>query len=318
VIDGVGSGRTRVQAAATVSFLEGPACGPGRVIYFSDIPASRIYSLAPDGGVSVFREDSGRANGNVFDRDGRLITCEGGEFGTGGRRRVTRTDPSTGAYEVVTDRFDGVRYNGPNDVTVDAAGRIYFTDPRFGRRHEMKMSEEAVYRVDPDGRVQRIVSQPRIQRPNGIAVSADGGTLYVVDSNYDPGGNRCIWAFALDGDGNLDPGPGRLVFSWAPGRGADGIELDEDGNIWAAGGIRQGRSPGETGLHPPGVYVLRPDGALLDMIPMPQDVVTNLCFGGPDFRTLFVTAGNTLFQVPVEVRGYHVYAPEPTVEASAR
>jgi gluconolactonase len=296
-----------VRAAATVSFLEGPACGPGGSIYFSDIPASRIYRLDPGGAVTVFREDSGRANGNVFDREGRLVTCEGAEYGLGGRRRITRTDVATGAVEVVTDRYGGRRYNSPNDVTVDAAGRIYFTDPRFGRRHEMELSEEAVYRVDPDGRVSRILGQPEIQRPNGIAISPDGGTLYVADSNYETGGNRCVWAFDLDPVGN--PSGGRLLYSWAPGRGADGIEVDVDGNVWAAAGIGSPRAEGELDVHSPGAYVVHPDGRLQDVIAMPQDTVTNLCFGGPDFSTLFVTAGNTLFQVPVGVRGHHVYRP---------
>jgi gluconolactonase len=307
VIDGVGAGQSRVQAAATVSFLEGPACGPGGSIYFSDIPANRIYRLDPGGAVAVFREDSGRANGNVFDRDGRLVTCEGAEYGLGGRRRITRTNIKTGAVEVVTDHFDGRRYNSPNDVTVDAAGRIYFSDPRFGRRHEMEMVEEGVYRVDPDGRVSRILAQPQVQRPNGVAVSPDSGTLYVADSNYDTGGNRCVWAFDLDGGGT--PRAGRLLFSWAPGRGADGIEVDVDGNVWAAAGIRSPRGAGESGLHPPGAYAIDPGGRLLDVIEMPQDTVTNLCFGGPDLTILYVTAGNTLFHVPAGVRGHHVFRP---------
>ena len=307
MIDGVGAGQSRVQAAATVSFLEGPACGPGGTIYFSDIPANRIYALEPDGQVRLYREPSGRANGNVFDRDGRLVTCEGAEYGLGGGRRISRTDLVTGAVVVVTDRFEGARYNSPNDVTVDEQGQIFFTDPRFGRRHEMELTQEGVYRVDPDGRVRRILGQPAIQRPNGIAVSPDGATLYVADSNYDPGGNRCLWAFPLSAAG--DAGPGRLVFSWAPGRGADGIEVDVDGNIWAAAGISRSRSAGETDVHRPGVYVVHPGGRLLDMIPVPQDTVTNLCFGGPDLSTLFVTAGNTLFRLNAGVRGHHVYRP---------
>jgi gluconolactonase len=307
VIDGVGAGQARVRAAATVSFLEGPACGPGGTIYFSDIAANRIYALEPDGQVRLFREPSGRANGNVLDRDGRLITCEGAEYGPGGGRRVTRTDLSSGAIEVITDRFAGARYNSPNDVTVDAAGRIYFTDPRFGRRHEMEMGEEGVYRVDPDGRVSQILAQPDVQRPNGIAVSPDGATLYVADSNYEAGGNRCVWAFPLDAHGT--PGTGRQVFSWAPGRGADGIEVDAEGNIWAAAGISRSRTAGESSLHGPGAYVIQPDGRLLEVIPIPQDTVTNLCFGGPELSTLFVTAGNTLFRCEVGVRGHHVYAP---------
>jgi gluconolactonase len=147
-----------------------------------------------------------------------------------------------------------------------------------------------------------------VQRPNGVAVSPDGRVLYVADSNYDPGGNRCVWAFALDGTGN--PGTPRRLFSWAPGRGADGLEVDVEGNVWAAAGISNARGAGETNAHPPGVYVIDPGGRLLETIAIPQDTVTNLCFGGPALSTLYVTAGNTLFRVEAGVRGHHVYQPD--------
>ena len=106
---------------------------PTRIVYFSDIINNRIMKLAADGTLSVFREPSYRTNGQTFDQQGRLYHCEGAEFGPGGGRRVTRTNLVTGQYEVLTDQYDGVRYNSPNDICVDGQGRIYFTDPCYRR-----------------------------------------------------------------------------------------------------------------------------------------------------------------------------------------
>src|SRR5688572_10347476 len=147
---------------AFTSFLEGPAATLDGDLYVADVRANRIWHLAPDGELDVFREDSGRAIGNTWDLDGRLVTCEGAEHGPGGRRRLTRTTLSTGAVEVLVDRFEGRRLNSPNDVTCDAAGRLYFTDPRYGRRTDLELDHESVYRCDPDGALQRIVTQPAV------------------------------------------------------------------------------------------------------------------------------------------------------------
>ncbi|HEX3724702.1 MAG TPA: SMP-30/gluconolactonase/LRE family protein, partial [Pirellulales bacterium] len=115
----------KAKTAAGVCFLEGPAWHASGDLYFSDIAGNRILKMSPAGAVSVFRADSGRTNGNTFDAEGRLISCEGAEFGPGGRRRLVRTDVTTGAVEVLTERFEGRRYNAPNDVCVDQQGRIW-------------------------------------------------------------------------------------------------------------------------------------------------------------------------------------------------
>jgi len=209
-----------VATAATIVLTEGPAVDAEGNVFFSDIANNRIMKRAPDGKVSVWRADSGRANGNMFDAEGRLVTCEGGEFGPGGRRRITRTNMRTGEVEVLTDRYEGKRYNSPNDLVIDTEGRIYFTDPRYGDRSDMEMDVEAVYRLDPGGRVTRLLWQPTIQRPNGITISPDNRTLYVVDSNPGPGGNRKIWAFEIATDGTLSGQ--RVVYDFAPGRGRTG------------------------------------------------------------------------------------------------
>src|SRR5438094_10580781 len=121
----------RPGQAAAVCFLEGPAVHESGHVYFSDIPGSRILRLTADGAWSVFRADSGRTNGNTFDARGRLLSCEGAENGPGGRRRIVRTDMKTGQIEVLTERYEGKRYNSPNDLVVDPAGRIWFTDPLY-------------------------------------------------------------------------------------------------------------------------------------------------------------------------------------------
>ncbi len=296
---------SKLRSAAIIAFTEGPAVDAEGNVFFSDIVNNRIMKLSADGSVSVFREDSGRTNGNMFDQQGRLVSCEGCEAGPGGRRRVVRTDMKSGTIEILTERYEGKRYNSPNDLAIDSGGRIYFTDPCYGDRSIMEMEEEAVYRIDLDGSVERVLQQPAIQRPNGITLSPDDKTLYVVDSNHEPGGNRKIWAFDIRENGAL--GNQRVVYDFAPGRGADGVRVDAQGNLWAAAGIKMPRREGETGMNPPGLYVVSPSGELLGFIDVPEDVITNLTFGGPDKRTAYITAGKTLFQIGLGVSGHTVY-----------
>jgi gluconolactonase len=294
--------------AARTSFLEGPAFDAAGDLYFSDILNNKILKMTPAGVVSVFREDSGRTNGNTFDARGRLISCEGAEQGPGGRRRIVRTDMTTGQVTVLTDRYEGKRYNSPNDVCVDPQGRIWFTDPYYMEdRSILELDAEAVYRIDLDGKVARVLSQPQVERPNGLAITPDGATLYLIDSHSRPGGNRKIWAFSIAADGSL--GNQRLVFDFGKGRGGDGMRLDERGNLWVAGGIIMPRHGGETTDVPAGVYVISPDGKLLGRIPIPEDVTTNLAFGGPDRKTLAVVSGKGVYKIPVSVAGYALYPP---------
>ncbi|MEX0641173.1 MAG: SMP-30/gluconolactonase/LRE family protein [Pirellulales bacterium] len=316
--------QTPVTAAATIAFTEGPAVDADGTLYFSDIVNNRIVRRLADGAVSVFREPSHRTNGQAFDLQGRLVHCEGAEFGPGGGRRLTRTDLRSGKYEILTDRMDApgptdalplghggtdgrgsVRYNSPNDVCVDGQGRIYFTDPCYGDRSSMESDVEGVYRVDLNGRVTRILQQPCIERPNGIAVSQDARKLYVVDSCPTVGGNRKIWAFELDAEGN--PHGQRLVYDFAPGRGGDGIRLDQTGNLYVAAGVMTPRGPHETNRVPPGVYVLRPDGTLLGRIAVPEDLITNLAFGGSDGCTIYITAGKSVYTTRVSIAGQVAY-----------
>lgn len=294
------------QPATAIAFTEGPACDAAGRIYFSDITNNRIMCFdSRTGQTAVFRADSGRANGNLFDSQGRLLTCEGIEFGPGGRRRITRTDLSTGAVEVLTERFNGVQYNSPNDVAACTNGQIFFTDPCYADRSTMQMTDESVYRIDPDGNVSRVISQPDIQRPNGIALSPDERTLYLVDSCPVAGGHRRIWGFDLSAQGTVSRQ--RLVFDFAPGRGGDGMAVDVQGNLYIAAGVHRARGPHETTDVPTGIYVVTPGGVLKGRIPIPEDVITNCTFGGDDLRTLYITAGKTLFQVRVQIPGFVVH-----------
>lgn len=299
---------TAPAPAAVICFLEGPAVDAVGNVFFSDIAGNRILMMDPQGLVTTFRADSGRTNGNCFDAQGRLISCEGGEQGPG-RRRVVRTDLKTGTSTVLTDRYDGQRYNSPNDCCVDGKGRIWFTDPRYGAdRGDLEMDVEAVYCIDGAKKVRRVLTQKEIDRPNGIAVSPDDRTLYVIDSHPKVGGNRKVWAFDLAADGTL--ARQRLVYDFGKGRGGDGMRVDMRGNLWVAAGINRPRgNPGESLDVPAGVYVISPAGKLLGRIPIPEDLITNVAFGGPERKTLYVTAGKTVFRFPVNVSGYAAYPP---------
>lgn len=203
---------------------------------------------------------------------------------------------------MLAERYDGKRYNSPNDVCVDGRGRVWFTDPRYSPdRSDMEMKDEAVYRIDPDGKVNRVLTQPAIQRPNGIAVTPDGKTLYVIDSNPQANGNRKVWSFAVSAEGALSGQ--KLIFDFGKGRGGDGLRLDVQGNLWVAAGINFPRGTAETLDNPAGVYVITPAGRLLGRIPIPEDLITNVAFGGPERKTLYVTAGKTLYELPVNVAG---------------
>ena len=296
-----------VSPATVVAFLEGPAAAADGSVYFSDIINNRIMKFDPQTqSRAVWRVPSGRANGLLFDVQGRLLACEGNEFSPNdGNRRITRTDMATGQVEVLTDRFEGKRYNSPNDVAARSNGQIFFTDPCYDERSRMELDHDSVYRIDTDGSVHRILTQPTIQRPNGIALSPDERTLYLVDSCPVIGGNRKIWAFNLSESG--EPSHPRVVFDFAPGRGGDGMAVDQQGNLYVAAGISRQRGPHETTDVPPGIWIIQPNGKLLGRLPIPEDTITNVTFGGEDLRRLYVTAGKTLYSARTTIPGWVVH-----------
>ena len=186
-------------------FTEGPAYGPDGCIYFSDI-GNRIMKYDPKTGKTVeYRNPSGRANGLDFDAQGRLIAAEGAN--TGGNRRITITEKD-GTIRVLADGWKGKRFNSPNDLTIDTKGRIYFTDPRYVGDEKREIDTESVYRVDPDGTVTQIITD--VQKPNGIILSPDMKTLYLVDHN--PKGNQHLARLSAAGrwHGRRQESPPRL------------------------------------------------------------------------------------------------------------
>lgn len=292
-----------VKVETSVAFTEGPAWHPELGVLFSDGANDRIMRLDRAGELHVFRHPSGPANGLVFDRQGRLIACEQGN------RRLTRTE-ADGTITVLADQYEGRKFNTPNDVAVDARDRIYFTDPRYGDRGNMEMFDamgrgiEGVYRIDPDGTVARIITH-EVDRPNGIAVSADDRFLYVADNvNNVVGGARKLWRFPLNDDGSVDRRGGNVVFDWGTGRGPDGMALDQAGRLFVAAGLNVANPPYETaGRYKAGIYVLAPEGRHLTTVPVPLDEVTNCTFGGDDLRTLYLTAGHRLMSFRVNTPG---------------
>ena len=205
--------------------------------------------------------------------------------------QVTRTDLRTGKMEVLADSYQGRPFAGPNDVTIDGKGRLYFTDLPGG----------AVYRIDGPGKLARILASPEIQRPNGIQVSPDDKHLYLIESNREEGGARMIRAYDLHDDGSV--GNMRIHYNFYPGRSADGMSIDTQGNLYASAGMNQLRGSSETLDTKTGVYVISPQGKLLKFIAIPEDFITNNAFGGPDMKTLYVTAGKTLYRIRTEIAG---------------
>jgi gluconolactonase len=271
-------------------FTEGPAYGPDGRVYFSDI-GNRImaYDLAT-GKTGVYRDPSGRANGLDFDPQGRLVAAQGAN--KGGERRVTITEKD-GKVRVLTDNWKGKRYNSPNDLTIDTEGRVYFTDPRYVGDEKREIDTESVYRVDPDGTVEQIITD--VQKPNGIVLSPDMKTLYVADSN--PKGNQHLLAFPLKADGTV--GDKKLLHDFGKERGIDGMCVDVKGNIYGAAG------DGKTG----GVFMFNPEGKQIAFIPTPE-TPTNCVFSGKDRKTLYVTAGKSLYRIELKVEGFAVFWPK--------
>jgi gluconolactonase len=180
---------------------------------------------------------------------------------------------------------------GPNDVTMDSKGRLYFTD----------MQGAAVYRIDAPRKFVRILQAPAIQRPNGIQISPDDKALYLIEANNQEGGARMIRAWDLQPDGTVRNM--RVHYNFYPGRSADGMSIDEQGNLWAAAGLHNRRGTSETLDTKCGVHVISPAGKVIRFIPIPEDTITNTAFGGPDRKTLYITAGKTLYRMKVDIAG---------------
>ena len=249
---------------------EGPVWSRQGFLLFSDFETNRIYKYVPGKTPEVYRENSNGANGNTMDRKGRLYTCEYRS------RRVTRTDRS-GRIEVIAEKFEGKRFNAPNDIVVRRDGHIYFTDPLFTPLDHRDLDFYGVYHMSPNGRIE-VIAKMEKTRPNGITLSPDGKTLYVANTD-----ERNIRGYTLDRRGRASNE--RIVIAKLGG-GPDGIRADAKGNLYVAAR---------------GVEVYSPAGKLLGTI-KPAQSPRNIAFGDKDLRTLYMI-GRTLYRVRVEVAG---------------
>ena len=283
---------------------EGPAWHPQLGLLTSG--EGNINRRDLTGKTSVYRKDAG-SNGLMFDRQGRLTICEPVQ------RRVSRVERD-GTLKILADKYEGKRFNQPNDLTLDSHNRLYFSDPCYGDRSQMEMVDasgrkiEGVYRIDPDGKVTRIITH-EVDRPNGLVVTPDDKYLFVADNNNNSeNGARKLWRFDLQADGSVNLASQKLIYDWKTTRGPDGMKLDAQGRLFVAGGLNKPNPPHETAEPPTaGIYVFNPEGKLIQWIPIPRDETTNCAFGGPDLRTLYVTAGGSLWSIRVNTPGKPVF-----------
>ena len=256
-------------------FTEGPAVGPDGSVLFSDVGSNSIYKFSPSNKkVTTFRERSGRANGLIFDPEGNLIACEGAN--TGGGRRISMTTKD-GKVRTLTKEWQGKRFNSPNDLAIDSAGKnVYFTDPRYVGEEKRELEFEGIFMVRPDGSTE--LATKDVKKPNGIIFSKDGKKVFVADHEVTNDGTRQLLSFSLTEEGKFENK--QILHDFGPSRGIDGMALGPKGNIFATAGSDKKA----------GIYIFDPGGNLLQVIDLPGDP-TNCTFGhGKDSLTLYVTA----------------------------
>jgi len=277
----VGSNPAFERLGTGYAFTEGPLWSPrdGSVV-FSDMPGDHMRVWREGAGVKTFRQPSNMANGNAFDREGRLVTCEHATS------RLVRQE-ADGRLVTLASHWQGKELNSPNDVIVKRDGAIYFSDPTYGRaeyygrKRDVQLGFRGLYRVAPDGALTLLADD--FGQPNGLCFSDDEKRLFVNDTD-----RQHIRAFDVQADGALKGGQ---VWAETKGEGAgapDGMKLDSKGNVWCCG--------------PGGIHVFAPDATCLGVLRTPE-YVANFCFGGDDMKTLFVTASTSLYRVKVATAG---------------
>ena len=276
---------------APFRFLEGPIPDAQGNVYFNDVPAEQTWIYTIDGTLTLFRENTNRANGMMFNHNGELLVCEGGAG------RMTAVDPESGeVLRVLVDSFEGHALNSPNDLALDARGGIYFTDPAFGQREDPLPNVEAVYYLAP-GALEPIRVVDDVSKPNGVMVSLDGHTLYVVNS-----WSTTIRAYHIQHDGDPPSGrveggrdfaqlllpEGQTVADQDNPSGGDGLGMDALGNLYVTSRA--------------GVQVFNVRGERLGIIATPE-IPANCAIGGAGNNTLFITARTSVYTVPLKVQG---------------
>ncbi|MEO5916671.1 MAG: SMP-30/gluconolactonase/LRE family protein [Luteolibacter sp.] len=263
-------------AADGYKFTEGPAVDAKGNVYFTDQPNDRILKWSADTGkIEDFMKPAGRSNGLCFDREGKLIAC------ADEKGQLWRIDPETKKVTVLLDNYDKKLFNGPNDVWVDPAGGMYFTDPFYKRdywqgREKPDQEKQRVYYL-PKGAKAPAIAEETLVQPNGIIGSSDGKLLFVADI-----GAKNTYQYDIAKDGKLT---NRKLFCEM---GSDGMTRDSAGNIYLTG---------------KGVTVFDKDGKKLGEIPNTESWTANVCFGGKDMKTLFITAMDSLYTVEMSVAG---------------
>jgi gluconolactonase len=298
-----------------VVLTEGVAIAPDGMVYFSDITftwvnkekklpleAGHIWKYNPKTGkTAIFRSPSGMSNGIKFDADGNMIVAEGADYGG---RRVIKTDMKTGKSYIIAGLFEGRPFNAPNDITIDEKGRIYFSDPRYLGHEPVEQPVQAVYRIDLDGSIHRIVTDAG--KPNGVLVSPDQKTLYVVSNDNGTWGigrvpkdapllkgRMALLAYDLASDGTARFR--KVLVDYAPEDGPDGLVCDVDGNLYVT--VRAASRPG--------VGIYDPEGKEIAFIK--TELPTNVGFGrGPDANLLYITAGHSLYRIRLNKEGYQL------------
>jgi gluconolactonase len=274
------------RLATGFDFVEGPIWHPReKHLTFSDMPGDHMRRWTSSEGVTTFRKPSNKANGNTYDRKGRMLTCEHATS------RVVRTDPD-GSLTVLATHYGDKELNSPNDIVVKSDGSIYFTDPTFGRmpyygvERPQQLAFQGVYRIEEDG-TQLTLLVDDFAQPNGLCFSADESRLFINDTQ-----RGHIRVFDLKLDGTLAGGD---VWAEVTGEGEgapDGMKLDSAGHLYCCG--------------PGGVHVFAPDGRCLGVIRVPE-VVANFTWGGDDLKSLFVTASTSLYRVRTRVAGVPLF-----------
>ena len=262
------------KLAEGFKFTEGPAADAKGNVYFTDQPNDRILMWGTDGKLTEFLKPAGRSNGLCFGPDGRLWAC------ADGKNELWTVDVETKQHKVVVNEYKGKLLNGPNDVWLRPDGGLYFTDPFYKRdywkRGPTEQDTQGVYFVTPDGKgVVRVADD--LKQPNGVIGTPDGKTLYVADI-----GDRKTYSYAIQKDGTLTD---KKLFCEM---GSDGMTIDEKGNVYLTGR---------------GVTVFDRAGKKVNQIDVPEGWTANVCFGGADGKTLFITASTRLYGLKMTVKG---------------
>lgn len=259
------------------AFTEGPAWDPRGVLYFSDIPNTAIHALGKGDKLSQFTTDSKHTNGIMIAADGRMLACQMDG-------QVVAYDVETGKAKVLAASYQGKRFNAPNDLVIDSAGGIYFTDPLFRAPQPLPQGVQAVYYIAADGKVSRVTDH--LAAPNGIGLSPDGKRLYVAPSRQAE-----MLVYEVSGPGQLSDGETFCRLKQPPGKdntGADGITLDVEGNIYFTTNL--------------GVEVFSPSGKHVGLVEFPQQPA-NVTFAGEDRKTMYVTARSGVYRVKMPIAG---------------